>query len=258
MICDVSGQEAPPADLPATPPQEPRIRWWSRLSPWWWGLLMLLAILVVVATQVPRMAAITSAPRPEPTPAAPSAAATLAGPVYSQALVAGRDFADADLSGALLAHLDLRGKDFQYANAAGAVFADSLLNGVNFAHADLRGADLRDTCLRGAILTGAELAGADFTGADVTGATVTPTAVSAAIGWGSTPNPSVCLPELLPRHRQVIDMIAAQPGLASRCGQLSPQLNLSYREARSTLPTSASNASSGGTGLCARSAWKYT
>ena len=116
---------------------------------------------------------ITSAARSKASSAPTSAAPSLSGPAYSQALADGRDFESADLSGVLLAHLDLRGKDFQRANAAGAVFVGSLLNGANFAHANLRGADLRDTCLRGAIFTAAELAGADFTGADVTGATVT-------------------------------------------------------------------------------------
>ena len=193
MICDVSDQGAQSANLPAVPPQEPRIRWWSRTSPWGWGLVILVVILVVLATQVPRIAGRACAPQPEEASAPSSAGPTLSGQVYSQALVAGRDFASADLSGAILANLDLRGKDFQYANAAGVVFAGSLLNGVNFAHANLRGANLRGTCLRGAILSGAELAGADFTGADVIGATVTPTARSAAIGWGSTAKPSVCL-----------------------------------------------------------------
>ena len=165
------------------PPSEPRIRWWSRISPWWWGLMILVAIVVVLATQVPRIA---SAPRAKPTSTAPSTAPTLSGPVYSQALVAGHDFEATNLSAAVLMHLDLRGKDFQHANAVGTVFADSLLNGADFAHADLRGANLRGTCLRGAILTGADLAGADFTDADVTGATVTAAATSAAIGWNST------------------------------------------------------------------------
>jgi hypothetical protein len=192
MICDVSQQETESIDSPVKPPKEPGIHWWSRLSPWGWGLLILLALLAVVATQVPRIAETTSPPVSKPLPRTPTATPSLSGPAYSQALVAGRDFANADLSGALLTHLDLRGTDFQGANAAGAVFAGSLLNGANFAQADLRGADLRGPCLRGAILTGAQLAGADFTGADVTGATVAPAAISAAIGWGSTAQPSVC------------------------------------------------------------------
>jgi len=195
----MSDQEAQSADLSPAPPQEPRIRWWSRPSPWGWGLMILVAILVILATQVPRIAGITSASRPKQASAPSSPVPTLSGQVYSQALVAGRDFADADLSGDLLTHLDLRGKDFQYADAAGAVFAGSLLNGVNFAHANLRGANLRDACLHGAIFTGAKLAGADFTGADVTGATVTPTARSAAIGWGSPAKASVCLRNRLAR-----------------------------------------------------------
>lgn len=192
MICDVSDQ-AQPAARPPAPPEEPKIRWWSRRSPWAWGFVILVVVLVVLATAVPRLAGKTCASQPKAASTPSVAAPTLSGQAYSQALVAGRDFASADLNGAILADLDLRGKDFQNANAAGAVFADSLMNGVNFAHADLRGANLRDACLRGAILNGAELAGADFTGADVTGATVTHAARSAAIGWGSTAKPSVCL-----------------------------------------------------------------
>jgi hypothetical protein len=195
MIYWVSDREAPTASRQPTPPPEPRMGRWSRLSPWWWGLITLVALLIIVATQVPRIASISSATRSKPSSTPTSAAPFMSGPAYTPALAAGRDFASADLSGVLLAHLDLRGKDFQHANAAGAVFVGSMLNGANFAHADLRGADLRDTCLRGAIFTGAELSGADFTGADVTGATVTSTAISTAIGWGSTTNPAVCVPK---------------------------------------------------------------
>jgi len=192
--CGVSDLEPAPDNHPVAALPEPKIRWWSRVSPWIWGLAALLAIAVIVITQVPRTSAKAPAPRPKPSAATPSVTPLLSGPVYTQAMVTGRNFADADLRGAVLQHLDLRGKDFQWAHAAGAVFAGSLLNGANLSHADLRGADLRDACLRGAILTGAELAGADFTGADVTGAMITPTATSTAIGWASIPSASVCLP----------------------------------------------------------------
>jgi Pentapeptide repeats (8 copies) len=192
MICDVSNQEASPEARAAVSPHDPRIHWWSRVSPWWWGLLALVAIAVITATQVPRISALSSAPRSKPSTAPPSATATLSGPAYTQAMVTGRNFVRADLAGAVLEHLDLRGKDFQGADAAGAVFTGSLLDGVNLSGADLRGANLRDACLRGAILTRAELAGADFTGADVTGATVTPATTSTAIGWASIPDSPVC------------------------------------------------------------------
>ena len=178
--------------VPALP--EPKIRWWSRVSPWLWGLVVLLAIAIIVITQVPRTSAVPPAPRPKPSAATPSVTPLLSGLAYTQAMVAGRNFADADLRGAVLQHLDLRGMDFQWAHAAGAVFAGSLLDGANLSHADLRGADLRDACLRGAILTGAKLAGADFTGADVTGAMITLSATATAIAWASIPSASVCLP----------------------------------------------------------------
>lgn len=163
--------------------------WWSSPSPWLWGLAVLL---VIGATQVPRISQAFSTSSLRPSTPTSTAAPALSGPVYSQTMVADRDFIRADLRGAQLEHLDLRGKDFQGADAAGAIFAGSLLSGANLSQTDLRGADLRDTCLRGSILTSANLAGADFTGADVTGATVTPTATADAIGWGSTPAPSVC------------------------------------------------------------------
>jgi hypothetical protein len=188
MICPVSVQEA----RPASQQQKPKIGWWSRLSPWWWGLMMLLALTLCLAILVPRTAPTTSPVRPNPSASASPASVRPPGAVYPQAMTAGRGFADANLSGARLAQLDLRGKDFRDADAAGAVFVGSLLNGANFTHANLRGTDLRDACLRGVVFTAAELSGADFTGADVTGATVTPAAISAAIGWESRAKPGVC------------------------------------------------------------------
>jgi Pentapeptide repeats (8 copies) len=179
MMCGMLDQD----DSPPRPG-----RWWSSPSPWVWGLAVLL---VLGATQVPRISQ-TFSTSPKPSTPTSSAATALSGPVYSQAMVAGRDFIRADLRGARLENLDLRGKDFQGADAAGAIFAGSILSGANLSQTNLRGGDLRDTCLRGSILAGANLAGADFTGADVTGATVTPTAIAGATGWGSTPAPSVC------------------------------------------------------------------
>jgi hypothetical protein len=194
MICDVSDpqatqQQPSPAQIAA---QELRPRWWSRPSPWFWGLVVLLLVTAIVVTQVPRLSAVFSARGATNNQAAPAIQPTLAGPAYTQAMVAGRNFTGANLSGARLVRLDLRGKSFQHADAAGVVFAGSLLNGVNFSHADLRGADLRGTCLRGADFTGADLAGADFTNADVTGATVALAAISSAIGWASGSASSVC------------------------------------------------------------------
>jgi len=194
MICHVSDSEVSREARAITPPRDPKIRWWSRISPWLWGLLILAAVAAVAATQLPRIEAISAASRPRPSSTAASATPSLVGPVYTQAMVTGRSFARADLRGAILAHLDLRGKDFQGADAAGAVFAGSLLDGVNLSHVNLRGANLAGACLRGAILTKAELAGADFTGADVTGATITPATTSSAIGWASIPASSVCKP----------------------------------------------------------------
>jgi len=175
-------------------PPEPSIHWWSRSSPWLLGLVILILLVIagIAATQVPRISAMRSAPTPKHSQATSTIGPTLSGPSYTQAMVAGRDFVDVDLRGALLAHLDLRGKNFQGADAAGAVFAGSLLTGANLSHTDLRGADLRDACLRGATLTGAVLVGADFTGADITDATVTSAALSKAIGWAAVSAPSVC------------------------------------------------------------------
>jgi hypothetical protein len=187
MICDVSDPEATQTERSAAV-RLPKARWWSRPSPWLWGLVILL---VMVATQVPRISSMVS-PGPKLSSIAPAAAPTSSGQVYTQAMVARRDFIHANLRGARLAHLALRGKDFDRADAAGAVFTGSLLNGANFSHADLRGADLRDTCLRGSILTGTKLAGADFTGADVTGAIVTPTVISKTIGWATVSDSSAC------------------------------------------------------------------
>lgn len=195
----VSDQETLPDDHAVTPPHDRKTRWWSQASPWWWGLIVVLVIAVITVTQVPRISAVPSAPRAKPSAASTSVRPALSGAVYTRAMVAGRNFSDTDLRGAILEHLDLRGKDFQGTDAAGAVFAGSLLNGVNLARADLRGADLRDTCLRGGILTGAELAGADFTGADVTGVMVTPGATATAIGWASIPDFPVCPASPLPR-----------------------------------------------------------
>lgn len=189
MICGVQDQEVAPDEQKVEPPTPQKLRWWIRVSPWWWGLLAVVAIGLILATQVPRISAIPSSPRSKSSPAA---APALSGLAYTQAEVAERSFADVDLRGAILRHLDLRGKDFQRADAAGAVFARSLLNGVNLSRANLRGANLRDACLRGAILTGAQLSGADFTGADVTGATVASAAASSATGWASTPASSAC------------------------------------------------------------------
>jgi Pentapeptide repeats (8 copies) len=181
MICGV-----PIGDIP-------RIRWWSRPSPWLWGLVILLAIAAIAATQVPRLSAVLSPRAPKSRPAAvPVATPTLSGPAYTQIVVAGRNFIGVDLRGARLIHLDLRGKSFAHAEAAGAIFAGSFLNGANFSHTDLRGADLRDTCLRGAIFTHAALDGADFTGADVNGAIVTRAAIAKSIGWASDPVVSAC------------------------------------------------------------------
>jgi hypothetical protein len=189
MICGVQDQEAAPGEQKVEPPAPQKLHWWIRLSPWLWGLLAVVGIGVILATQVPRISEISSSPRSKPSPAA---APALSGLAYTQAEVAERSFAGADLHGAVLMHLDLRGKDFQRADAAGAVFARSLLNGVNLSRANLRGANLRDACLRGAILIGAQLAGADFTGADVTGAAVASAAAATATGWASTSASSAC------------------------------------------------------------------
>jgi hypothetical protein len=192
MICDVPDPEASVDNKPMPEQRsEPRSSWWARPSPWLWGVGLLL-LLAIAATQLPRISSAVFAPKPQPSPVTRATTARLAGPAYTQAMVANRNFVGADLRGARLAHLDLRGKDFERADAAGAVFSGSLLNGTDFAHADLRGADLRDTCLRGSILTGASLAGADFTGADVTGATVSPLATAQAIGWTPISDSTAC------------------------------------------------------------------
>lgn len=190
MICGVPDPQATPS--PSVPAADLRVRWWSRPSPWLWGVATLLVIAVIAVTQAPRLSTAFPGRAQKPSTRVSTALPRLAGPVYSQSMVAGREFTGADIHGGQLAHLDLRGDDFQRADAAGAVFAGSFLNGANFSDADLRGANLRGACLRGADLTGAELAGADFIGADTTGATITPGAASGAIGWSSIPVSSAC------------------------------------------------------------------
>lgn len=170
-------------------PDEPKNRWWSRLSPWLWGVLVLA---VIVGTQVPRISHVFSPGTPRPGAVTTTRAPKLSGVAYTQAMVAAMNFVGADLRGARLAHLDLRGKEFRNANAAGAIFSGSLLNGADLSHADLRGADFSGACLQGSDLTGAELAGANFTGADVAGVSVAPTAVSDALGWDSVPTSAIC------------------------------------------------------------------
>jgi Pentapeptide repeats (8 copies) len=193
MICSMPDQGTKPA-MQSDPAlaRVGKTRWLGRLSPWVWGLGILIVIGVIALTQRPRLAAIAAADAKARPAATAAGMPTLSGLSYTQAMVAGRDFARGDLRGARLLRLDLRGKSFLYANAAGAVFTGSLLNGANLSHADLRGADLRDTCLRGANLANADLSGADFTGADVTGAIVTPAATARAIAWGSISSASVC------------------------------------------------------------------
>ena len=102
--------------LPSEPEaatRDPKVHWWSRLSPWFWGLLFLLLIAV---TQAPRIPALFPA-KAKPVPAAST---SVAGPAYTQAKVARLEFAQANLVGGRLAHLDLRGKTFQGASAEGA------------------------------------------------------------------------------------------------------------------------------------------
>jgi hypothetical protein len=175
----------------AVDPDEPKSRWWSRLSPWLW---VLLALAIIAGTQVPRISHVFSAGTSKPRAAAnKTIAPTLSGVAYTQAMAATMDFAGADLRGARLIHLDLRGKEFRKANAAGAIFSGSLLNGADLSHADLRGADFSGACLQGSDLTGAKLAGANFTGADVAGVSVAPAAVSNTLGWDSVPVSASCL-----------------------------------------------------------------
>lgn len=174
----------------AVDPDEPKSRWWSRLSPWLWGLLILA---IIVGTQVPRITHVFSPGPSRPRAAATTTAPTLSGVAYTQAMVATMNFTGADLRGARLTHLDLRGKEFRNAIAAGAIFSGSLLNGADLSHADLRGADFSDACLQGSDLTGAKLAGANFTGADIAGVSVAPTSVSNTLGWNSVPVSASCL-----------------------------------------------------------------
>src|SRR5690349_644720 len=121
MICHVSDPQTtqrPPSVAPA--PSALRSRWWSRPSPWFWGVVCLLVVAGIVVTQIPRLGTVLS-PEPKPSPTAPTNVPRLSGPVYTQAMVAGRNFIGADLRGAVLVHLDLRGRDFGHADAAGAV-----------------------------------------------------------------------------------------------------------------------------------------
>ena len=175
----------------AVDPDEPKSRWWSRLSPWLW---VLLALAIIVGTQVPRVSHVFAPGTSRPRAAANTTIApTLSGVAYTQAMAATMNFAGADLRGARLTHLDLRGKEFRNANAAGAIFSGSLLNGADLSHADLRGADFSGACLQGSDLTGAKLAGANFTGADVAGVSVAHAAVSNTLGWNSVPVSASCL-----------------------------------------------------------------
>lgn len=193
MICVVPDPRAArKAPTVTAPPDQMRVRWWSRLSPWLSGALILLVVAGIAVTQVPRLPTVFSAGVTRSSSASSTASPVLSGLTYTQSTVADREFVDQDLRGDQLVDLDLRGKDFQGADAAGAIFAGSFLNGANFSDADLRGADLRDTCLRGVNFTGAELAGADFTGAEITGATVVTGATSETVGWTSISASRAC------------------------------------------------------------------
>lgn len=101
---------------------------------------------------------------------------------WSGCVLAGREYANADLAGAYLRSADLNaanlraanlsGSDLAYvnfsrANLRGANLSDTNLLGATLRGADMVNANLRGANLRYAILSGAQLAGADFTGAQL-------------------------------------------------------------------------------------------
>ncbi len=79
--------------------------------------------------------------------------------------VLGVDYSNCNLSGVVLADLNLSGADF-----SGADLTNADLSGANLVSADFVDANLSGANLSGADLTGADLSGADFSGANLSGA----------------------------------------------------------------------------------------
>ncbi|MBD2128269.1 pentapeptide repeat-containing protein [Microcoleus sp. ZQ-A2] len=131
----------------------------------------------------------------------------------SGAQLAGADLRDANLIGAILRNADLRnaqldgaklviadlsGADLSNANLrkaklVGAILKDVKLSGADLSWAKLGNADLRNAQLVGAKLVGAKLSAADFSGADLTGANLEGADLSDVNLDGATmPDGSVC------------------------------------------------------------------
>jgi superfamily I DNA and RNA helicase len=91
------------------------------------------------------------------------------------AILRGADLRNAQLDGAKLVIADLTNADLTNANLrkaklVGAILRDAQLSGADLRWAKLSNADLRNAQLVGAKLVGAKLSGADLSGADLTGA----------------------------------------------------------------------------------------
>jgi superfamily I DNA and RNA helicase len=91
------------------------------------------------------------------------------------AILKNADLRNAQLDGAKLviadlSHADLTNANLQKAKLVGAILKDVKLNNADLSWAKLGNADLRNAQLVGAKLVGAKLSGADLTGADLTGA----------------------------------------------------------------------------------------
>ena len=114
------------------------------------------------------------------------------------AMLRNADLRNAQLDGAKLVIADLCGADLSNANLrkaklVGAILKEARLSGADLSWAKLGNADLRNAQLVGAKLVGVKLSGADLSGADLTGANLEASDLSEANLDGATmPDGSVC------------------------------------------------------------------
>lgn len=114
------------------------------------------------------------------------------------AILRGANLRNAQLDGAKLVIADLSNADLTNANLpkaklVGAILRDVKLSGADLRWAKLSNADLRNAQLVGAKLVGAKLSGADLSGADLTGANLEAADLSDVNWVGATmPDGSVC------------------------------------------------------------------
>jgi superfamily I DNA and RNA helicase len=114
------------------------------------------------------------------------------------AILRGADLRNAQLDGAKLVIADLCGADLSNANLrkaklVGAILRDARLSGADLSWAKLGNADLRNAQLVAAKLVGVKLSGADLSGADLSGANLEAADLSDVNLVGATmPDGSVC------------------------------------------------------------------